>query len=150
MEWRPPSRRSPSVQRGSNRYARPIADALQLRRLWQRTIARLNSPAIENFRPARRLARTSRALPPPPHLHRHVLFRVLAYQLQADQLGDLDAETVRLLYRSGSPENLAVVKGMAVQNGGLWVQSPELELRDFPDDTPNRLRNARAKELSES
>jgi len=27
------------------------------------TIARLNSPAIENFRPARRLARTSRALP---------------------------------------------------------------------------------------
>src|SRR5438270_11687758 len=28
-----------------------------------RTIARLNSPAIENFRPARRLARTSRALP---------------------------------------------------------------------------------------
>src|SRR5258708_32475170 len=26
-------------------------------------IARLNSPAIENFRPARRLARTSRALP---------------------------------------------------------------------------------------
>jgi hypothetical protein len=69
-----------------------------------RTIARLNSPAIENFRPARRLARTSRALPPPPHLHRHVLFRVLAYQLQADQLGDLDAETVRLLARSGSPE----------------------------------------------
>jgi hypothetical protein len=55
MEWRAPSRRSPSVQRGSNRYARPIANALQLRRLWQRTIARLNSPAIENFRPARRL-----------------------------------------------------------------------------------------------
>jgi hypothetical protein len=122
----------------------------QLRRLWQRTIARLNSPAIENFRPARRLARTSRALPPPPHLPRHLLFRVLAYQLQADQLGDLEAETVRLLYRSGSPENLAVVKGMAVQNGGLWVQSPELELRDFPGDTPNRLRKARAKELSES
>jgi two-component sensor histidine kinase len=45
---------------------------------------------------------------------------------------------------------LAVVKGMAVQNGGLWVQSPELELRDLPGDTPNRLRKARAKELSES
>ena len=87
---------------------------------------------------------------PPPHLPRHLLFRVLAYQLQADQLGDLDAETVRLLDRSGSPENLAVVKGMAVPNGGLWVQSPELELRDFPGDTPNRLRKARAKELSES
>jgi hypothetical protein len=34
--------------------------------------------------------------------------------------------------------------------GGLWVQSPELELRDLPGDTPNRLRKARAKELSES
>jgi hypothetical protein len=34
---------------------------------------------------------------PPPHLPRHLLFRVLAYRLQADQLGDLDAETVRLL-----------------------------------------------------
>jgi hypothetical protein len=88
--------------------------------------------------------------PPPSPAPRHLLFRVLAYQLQADQLGDLDAETVRLLYRSGSPENLAVVKGMAVQNGGLWVQSPELELRDLPGDTPNRLRKARAKELSES
>ena len=44
----------------------------------------------------------------------------------------------------------AVVKGMAVQNGGLRVQSPELELRDLPGDTPNRLRKARAKELSES
>ena len=38
---------------------------------------------------------------------------------------------------------LAVVKGMAVQTGGPWVQSPELELRDLPGDTPNRLRKAR-------
>jgi hypothetical protein len=41
---------------------------------------------------------------PPPHLPRHLLFRVLAYQLQADHLGDLDAESQRLLDRSGSPE----------------------------------------------
>jgi hypothetical protein len=33
---------------------------------------------------------------PPPHLPRHLLFRVLAYRLRADQLGDLDTETVRL------------------------------------------------------
>jgi hypothetical protein len=45
---------------------------------------------------------------------------------------------------------LAVMNGMAVQNGGLWVQSPELELRDLLGDVPNRLRKARAKELSES
>jgi Protein of unknown function (DUF2924) len=41
---------------------------------------------------------------PPPHLPRHLLFRVLAYRLQADHLGDLDAESQRLLDRSGSPE----------------------------------------------
>ena len=41
---------------------------------------------------------------PPPHLPRHLLFRVLAYRLQADQLGDLDGECRRLLDRSGSPE----------------------------------------------
>ena len=41
---------------------------------------------------------------PPPHLPRHLLFRVLAYRLQADHLGDLDGESQRLLDRSGSPE----------------------------------------------
>ena len=41
---------------------------------------------------------------PPPHLPRHLLFRVLAYRLQADRLGDLDAESRRLLDGSGSPE----------------------------------------------
>lgn len=35
----------------------------------------------------------------PPHLPRHLLFRVLAYRLQADQLGDLDDVTKRLLER---------------------------------------------------
>jgi hypothetical protein len=40
----------------------------------------------------------------PPHLPRHLLFRVLAYRLQADHLGDLDAESQRLLDRPESPE----------------------------------------------
>jgi Protein of unknown function (DUF2924) len=39
---------------------------------------------------------------PPPHLPRHLLFRILAYRLQADRLGDLDAESRRLLDRIGS------------------------------------------------
>ena len=34
---------------------------------------------------------------PLPHLPRHVLFAVLAYRLQADELGDLDPATARLL-----------------------------------------------------
>jgi hypothetical protein len=42
---------------------------------------------------------------PPPHLPRHLLFRVLAYRLQADRLGDLDAESQQLLDTTGSPED---------------------------------------------
>jgi hypothetical protein len=41
---------------------------------------------------------------PPPHLPRHLLFRVLAYRLQADRWGDLDAESQRLLDAAASPE----------------------------------------------
>ena len=38
----------------------------------------------------------------PPHLPRHLLFRILAYRLQADELGDLDVDTRRVLDRIGS------------------------------------------------
>jgi len=41
---------------------------------------------------------------PLPHLPRHLLFRIMAYRLQADRLGDLDAESQRLLDRSAFPE----------------------------------------------
>ena len=37
----------------------------------------------------------------PPYLPRHLLFRILAYRLQAGRLGDLDADTRRLLDRIG-------------------------------------------------
>jgi Protein of unknown function (DUF2924) len=35
----------------------------------------------------------------PPHLPRYLLFRIIAYRLQADVYGDLDRETVRFLDR---------------------------------------------------
>jgi hypothetical protein len=38
----------------------------------------------------------------PPHLPRHLLFHILAYELQADRLGELEADTRRLLDRIGS------------------------------------------------
>jgi hypothetical protein len=41
---------------------------------------------------------------PPPHLPRHLLFRILAYRLQANRFGDLDGESRNLLDRSESPE----------------------------------------------
>jgi hypothetical protein len=42
---------------------------------------------------------------PHPQLPRHLLFRVLAYRLQADVLGDLDGESQHLLDRSVSPKD---------------------------------------------
>ena len=36
---------------------------------------------------------------PPHHLPRHLLFRMIAYRLQAEQLGDLDRDTQRFLAR---------------------------------------------------
>lgn len=38
------------------------------------------------------------------HLPRHLLYRLLAYRLQAEYLGDLDPDSKRLLDRSDSPE----------------------------------------------
>jgi hypothetical protein len=42
---------------------------------------------------------------PPSHLPRHLLFAVLAYRLQADELGDLDPATARLLNQIASSGN---------------------------------------------
>src|SRR3981081_799122 len=41
----------------------------------------------------------------PFHLPRHLLMRVLAYRLQAARLGNLDAESQRLLDSAASPEH---------------------------------------------
>jgi hypothetical protein len=41
----------------------------------------------------------------PAHLTRHLLFAVIAYQLQADRFGDLDHETKQLLDRAAAKEN---------------------------------------------
>lgn len=38
----------------------------------------------------------------PPHLSRHLLFAMLAYRIQAEALGDLDAETIRFLKKLGT------------------------------------------------
>jgi hypothetical protein len=53
----------------------------------------------------------------PPHLPRHLLFRVLAYRLQADQLGDLDADTRRALDRIGAGSAEGIDRLVADLNG---------------------------------
>jgi Protein of unknown function (DUF2924) len=40
----------------------------------------------------------------PEHLTRHLLFRIIAYKVQADRLGDLDAETLKVLQQAAGLE----------------------------------------------
>jgi hypothetical protein len=66
----------------------PAADALSAE------IARLSDLPINDLR-AR--WRTVFRKVPPPTLSRNLMFRTLAYRLQADRFGDLDADTRRIL-----------------------------------------------------
>jgi hypothetical protein len=45
--------------------------------------------------------------PAPEHLTRYLLFRIIAYRLQADHLGDLDAETLKVLMQAAGKEDPA-------------------------------------------
>ena len=53
--------------------------------------------------------------PAPEHLTSHLLFRIIAYRLQADRFGDLDAETLKVLKQAAGQEGpiLAVSKNLA-------------------------------------
>ena len=53
--------------------------------------------------------------PAPEHLTRYLLFRIIAYRLQADRFGDLDAETLKVLKQAAGQEGpiLAVSKTLA-------------------------------------
>ena len=57
-------------------------------------IARLRGLGVQGLR-AR--WRTSFGQDPPTHLARHLLFAMIAYRLQTETMGDLDAATVRFL-----------------------------------------------------
>jgi hypothetical protein len=45
----------------------------------------------------------------PTHVPKHLLFSMLAYRLQADALGDLDATSVQLLKRAASASSMSEV-----------------------------------------
>jgi hypothetical protein len=79
-----------------------VAPALLGRKTLDGEIARLRALDVEELRSRWHNVFGRR---PHPHLPRHLLFRVLAYRLQADVLGDLDADSQRLLDRSVSPED---------------------------------------------
>ena len=50
--------------------------------------------------------------PAPEHLTRYLLFRIMAYRLQADRLGDLDAETLKVLEQAAGQQPSDVSKGL--------------------------------------
>jgi hypothetical protein len=79
-----------------------VAPALPDRKILDGEIARLRDLDVGELRSRWHNVAGRR---PHPHLPRHLLFRVLAYRLQADVLGDLDGESQRLLDRSVSPED---------------------------------------------
>jgi hypothetical protein len=78
-----------------------IGPAIPDRKTLHVEIARLRDLDVGELRSRWRMVLGRR---PPPHLPRHLLFRLLAYRLQANHLGDLDGESQRLLDRSESPE----------------------------------------------
>ena len=76
-----------------------IGPAVPDREALDTEIARLHGLGIGELRAKWHTAFRRRA---PPHLPRHLLFHILAYRLQADRLGELDADSRRLLDRIGS------------------------------------------------
>jgi hypothetical protein len=90
-----------------------IDPAVPDRELLDNEIARLRGLDVGDLR-ARWHTVFRRAAP--PRLPRHLLFRILTYRLQADQLGDLDADTRRVLDRIGSGSSEGIGRLVAALN----------------------------------
>ncbi len=80
------------------RRSRPVARG-PIKVSLEEEIAHLRGLELKGLR-ARWLSVTGQEAP--PHLSRHLLFAIVAYSIQAEALGDLDAETLRLLKKIGS------------------------------------------------
>jgi hypothetical protein len=59
----------------------------------------------------------------PKHISRYLLFRILAYKVQADQFGDLDADTLKILGQvaGGRRQIPNVAKGLAAHDQRRFV-----------------------------
>jgi hypothetical protein len=65
--------------------------------------------------------------PAPEHLTHYLLFRIIAYRLQADRLGDLDAETLKVLNQAvGQDGSVSAVS----KNLPAWTRDVLLRLRE--------------------
>ena len=77
--------------------------------------------------------------PAPEHLTRCLLFRIIAYRLQADRLGDLDAETLKLLKQAPGRSALAVAKDLARLDQRRFAPPPGTVLVREWDRKPHRV-----------
>jgi Protein of unknown function (DUF2924) len=87
--WRPKRAMRGNAMRRARSVARKTTEGSL-----ENEIARLRGLDIDTLRARWRTVFTGKT---PPHLPRHLLFAMIAYRLQAEVLGDLDAETLRLL-----------------------------------------------------
>ena len=68
--------------------------------------------------------------PAPEHLTRYLMFRVIAYKLQADRFGDLDAGTLKVLKQAAGQEGpaSAVSKNLARLDQRRFAPPPGMVL----------------------
>ena len=64
--------------------------------------------------------------PAPEHLTRYLLFRILAYKIQAERFGDLDADTLKVLDRAGGSDGRpsVVSKNLALLDRRRFAPPP--------------------------
>lgn len=96
-------------------------------------IARLRGRNIETLRARWRTVFRGKA---PPHLPRHLLFAIIAYRLQAEVFGDLDAETLRLLKKIDlAPSTEAVPLAKALEQRRRQLSPGTMLIREWNGQT---------------
>jgi len=91
-------------------------------------IARLRDLDLPNLRTRWRTVFRRKA---PEHLPRHLLFRILAYRLQSERLGDLEQESVRLLDRIASGNGGNGSRLVRKQSGRDRLQPGSMLVREW-------------------
>jgi hypothetical protein len=74
----------------------------------------------------------------PEHLTRYLLFRIIAYRLQADRLGDLDAKTIKVLEQAAGQQP-SDVKGLIKLDQRRFAPPPGTVLVREWDRTSHRV-----------
>ena len=77
--------------------------------------------------------------PAPEHLTRYLLFRIIAYRVQADRFGDLDAKTLKVLEQAAGQQTSNVSKGLIKLDQRRFAPPPGTVLVREWDRTSHRV-----------